>query len=118
MRTCQTANLLQEAKVASTRAQASRDKAESRCAELEGELDTQRAAATALRQVSYNCVRCHTWLSQIMVHAFHWPMTCADDCDWHESAASICFTAVRTCPVCWAATDAALQLVVSVDLLA
>ena len=52
MHTCQTANLLQEAKVASSRAQASRDKAESRCAELEGELDTQRAAATALRQVS------------------------------------------------------------------
>ncbi|KAL0023643.1 hypothetical protein WJX77_010140 [Trebouxia sp. C0004] len=41
---------LREAKVASTRAQASRDKAESRCAELESELDTQRAAATALRQ--------------------------------------------------------------------
>ncbi|KAL0023694.1 hypothetical protein WJX79_003394 [Trebouxia sp. C0005] len=41
---------LREAKVASTRAQASRDKAESRCAELEGELDTQRAAAIALRQ--------------------------------------------------------------------
>ncbi len=56
MHTCQTANLLQEAKVASTRAQASRDKADSRCAELEGELDTQRAAANALRQVSYNCV--------------------------------------------------------------
>lgn len=42
----------QEAKVACGRAQAGRDKAESRCAELEGELDTQRAAATALRQVS------------------------------------------------------------------
>ncbi|KAL0056181.1 hypothetical protein WJX82_008506 [Trebouxia sp. C0006] len=41
---------LREAKVASTRAQASRDKADSRCAELEGELDTQRAAANALRQ--------------------------------------------------------------------
>ncbi len=65
MHTCQTANLLQEAKVASTRAQASRDKAESRCAELEGELDTQRAAASALRQVSWLCVKCHARLLHI-----------------------------------------------------
>ena len=65
MHTCQTANLLQEAKVASTRAQASRDKAESCCAELEGELNTQRAAASALRQVSWLCVKCHTWLLHI-----------------------------------------------------
>lgn len=43
---------LQEAKTACKRAQLGRDKAESRCAELEGELESQKAAAHTLRQVS------------------------------------------------------------------
>ena len=42
---------MQELRVACARAQTSRDKAEMRCADLEGELETQRAAAMALRQV-------------------------------------------------------------------
>lgn len=42
---------LQELRMSCKRAQAGKDKAEAHCTELELELETQKAAATALRQV-------------------------------------------------------------------
>lgn len=42
---------LQELRMSCKRAQAGKDKAEAQCTELELELDTQKAAATTLRQV-------------------------------------------------------------------
>ena len=45
----------QELRTACKRAQAGRGQAEARCADLEEELETQRAATNALRQVSHQC---------------------------------------------------------------
>ncbi len=59
---------LQELKVACKRAQAGKDKAEAHCTELELELETQKTAATALRQV---CPFVYALYALSLVSALH-----------------------------------------------